>query len=158
MHYQPQMDLATRQLRCVEALVRWDHPQRGLLAADAFISYAERSGLATELRRFVLETSVRQWAAWRDSGIEVELAVNLSALDMLDVSLPDQIEDLVGRYEMPGWKLILEITERALVGDEWRARMVAEGLGQLGVRLCIDDFGTGYSSLASLRSFPIQQV
>ena len=158
MHYQPQMDLATRQLRCVEALVRWDHPQRGLLAADAFISYAERSGLATELRRFVLETSVRQWAAWRDSGIEVELAVNLSALDMLDVSLPDQIEDLVGRYEMPGWKLILEITERALVGDEWRARTVAEGLGQLGVRLSIDDFGTGYSSLASLRSFPIQQV
>ena len=158
MHYQPQMDLATRQLRCVEALVRWNHPQRGLLAADSFISYAERSGLATELRQFVLEASARQWAEWRDSGIEVELAVNLSALDMLDVSLPDQIEDLVHRYEIPGWKLILEITERALVGDEWRARMVAERLGKIGVRLSIDDFGTGYSSLASLRGFPIQQV
>lgn len=158
MHYQPQMDLATRQLRCVEALVRWNHPQRGLLAADSFISYAERSGLATELRQFVLETSARQWAQWRDSGIELELAVNINAVDMLDVSLPDQIEDLIHRYEMPGWKLILEITERALVGDEWRARMVAERLGKIGVRLSVDDFGTGYSSLASLRCLPIRQV
>ena len=158
LHYQPQTDLATRQIRCVEALVRWNHPRRGLLAADEFIAYAERSGLATELRRFVLETSAQQWSDWRDSGMELELAVNLSAVDMLDVSLPDQVEDLIDRYEIPGWNLILEITERALIGDERRARQVAERLGQIGVRLAIDDFGTGYSSLASLRRFPLQQV
>ena len=158
LHYQPQTDLATRQLRCVEALVRWNHPRRGLLAADEFISCAERSGLATELRHFVLETAAQQWSDWRDSGIELELAVNLSAIDMLDVSLPDQIEDLIRRYELPGWNLILEITERTLIGDERRARLVAERLGQIGVRLAIDDFGTGYSSLASLRRFPLQQV
>ena len=158
LHYQPQTDLATRQIRCVEALVRWNHPRRGLLAADEFIAYAERSGLATELRHFVLETSAQQWSDWRDSGIELELAVNLSAVDMLDVSLPDQVEDLIRRYEIPGWNLILEITERALIGDERRARQVAERLGRIGVRLAIDDFGTGYSSLASLRRFPLQQV
>ena len=84
--------------------------------------------------------------------------MNLSAIDMLDVSLPDQIEDLIRRYELPGWNLILEITERTLIGDERRARLVAERLGQIGVRLAIDDFGTGYSSLASLRRFPLQQV
>jgi len=158
LHYQPQADLTTQRIRGVEALLRWDHPQRGLLRAEEFISYAERNGLAIDLRHFVLETSARQWRDWHEIGIDLELAVNLSAVDMLDVSLPDEIEDLIHRYEIPPWNLVLEITERTLIGDERRARHVVDRLAEIGVRLALDDFGTGYSSMASLRSFPIKQV
>lgn len=158
VHYQPQVDLATRAVRGVEALVRWQHPERGLLTADHFIVQAERSGLATELRAFVLETAARQWHEWKRLGIELELAVNLSTVDMLDVSLPDEIASLLERYGIPPWNLILEITERTLVSDEQRTGDIVDRLGQIGARLAIDDFGTGQSSLASLRQFPVQQI
>ena len=158
MHYQPQADLALQQIRAVEALVRWQHPERGLLTAAEFISHAERSGLVRELRHFVLETSARQWSEWRAGGIKLELAVNLSAVDMLDVSLPDEVEDVIARYGIPPWNLVLEITERILVGDERRAGQVIERLNGIGVRLSLDDFGTGYAALASLRKFPVEQV
>ncbi|MEX0850726.1 MAG: bifunctional diguanylate cyclase/phosphodiesterase, partial [Gaiellaceae bacterium] len=158
VYYQPQADLLTRQVRGVEALLRWQHPTRGLIAAGEFIAVAERSGIAKELRRFVLETSARHWREWESVGLNLELAVNLSAIDMLDVSLPDEIADLLDRYSIPPWNLVLEITERTLSGDERRTRQVADRLHELGVRLAIDDFGTGYSSLSSLRRFPIQLV
>ena len=158
MHYQPQADLALQQIRAVEALVRWQHPERGLLSAAEFISHAERSGLVRDLRHFVLETSARQWSEWRARGIDLELAVNLSAVDMLDVSLPDEVEDVIARYGIPPWNLVLEITERILVGDERRAGQVIARLNRIGVRLSLDDFGTGYSALASLRKFPVEQV
>ena len=158
VYYQPQADLLTRQVRGVEALLRWQHPTRGLIVAGEFIAVAERSGIAKELRRFVLETSARQLQEWGRAGINLELAVNLSAIDMLDISLPDEIADLLDRYSIPPWNLVLEITERTLSGDERRTRQVADRLHELGVRLAIDDFGTGYSSLSSLRRFPIQLV
>jgi diguanylate cyclase (GGDEF)-like protein len=158
LHYQPQADLATQQIRGVEALLRWRHPRRGLLPALEFISYAERSGLAKELRHFVLESSAGQWRDWHALGIDLELAVNLSPVDLLDVSLPAHVEELLGRHEIPPWNLILEITERTLSGDERRTRQVIERLAGIGVRLAIDDFGTGYSSLASLRRFAVDQV
>ncbi len=158
VHYQPQSDLLTHRIRGVEALVRWEHPQRGLLTAGEFITDVERSGLAQELRRFVVSTAVRQWQAWHTLGLDLELAVNLSAIDLLDPALPDEIEDATSRHGMPPWNLVLEITERALVRDERRTRQVVEQLGRIGIRFSIDDFGTGYSSLASLRSFPIHQL
>jgi diguanylate cyclase (GGDEF)-like protein len=158
VYYQPQADLLTRQVRGVEALLRWQHPTRGLIAAGEFIAVAERSGIAKELRHFVLETSVRQLQEWEKVGINLELAVNLSAIDMVDVSLPDEIAVLLGRHSVPPWNLVLEITERTLSGDERRTRQVLDRLHELGVRLAIDDFGTGYSSLSRLRQFPIQLV
>jgi diguanylate cyclase (GGDEF)-like protein len=158
VHYQPQSDLLTHRIRGVEALVRWEHPQRGLLAAGEFIADVERSGLAQELRRFVVSTAARQWQDWHALGLDLELAVNLSAIDLLDPALPDEIEDATSRHGMPPWNLVLELTERALVRDERRTRQVVEQLGRIGVRFSIDDFGTGYSSLASLRSFPIHQL
>ena len=158
VHYQPQSDLTTRRIRGVEALLRWEHPEDGLLTADRFISYVERSGLTKDVRQLVLESSIAQWRAWRDLGIDVELAINLCPVDMLDVSLPEDVERLLVRYGLPARRLVLEITERILLADERRVRAVVERLTGIGVRVAVDDFGTGYSSLASLRSFPIRQV
>ena len=158
VYYQPQSDLTTRRIRGVEALLRWEHPESGLLAAREFIEHAERGGLARDIRHLVLETSVRQWQEWNALGVEVELAVNLSPVDALDVSLPDEVSSVLERHRMPPWRLVLEITERTLIADERRARRVLTALSEIGVRLAIDDFGTGYSSLSSLRRFGVQQI
>jgi len=158
VHFQPQSDLTTRRIRGVEALLRWEHPRDGLLTANRFINYVERSGLSRMARQLVLERSIAQWREWHGHGIDLELSINLSSVDMLDVSLPEDVETLLHRYGVPADRLILEITERTLVADERRARAVIERLIALGVRIAIDDFGTGYSSLASLLSFPIRQV
>jgi diguanylate cyclase (GGDEF)-like protein len=158
VHFQPQVDLATRQVRGVEALLRWQHPKRGFLTAGEFVQEAEQSGLSRELRRFVLESSARCWRNWNDLGLCLEVSVNLSAIDLLDASLPDEVAVLLDAYEIPPWNLVLEITERTLVVDERRTRGVIDSLRQLGVRIAIDDFGVGYSSLASLQRFPILVV
>ena len=158
VYYQPLVDLSTRTVRGVESLIRWQHPKHGLLTADAFIRQAERSGLTKAIRRFVLEATALKWREWKSRGIDLELAVNLGAIDMLDISLPDEIEDLLERHGIQPWNLVLEITERTLIGDEWRTAQVIDRLDQIGVRLAIDDFGTGYSSLASLLRFPVHQV
>ena len=158
VHYQPQADFLTHQIRGVEALARWEHPERGLIPACEFIADAERGGLAQELRRFVVKEAMLQWRIWYEHGFDLELAVNLSGLDLLDPALPDEIEFVAARHGVPHWNLVLEITERALIADERRARDVVQRLDEMGVGLAIDDFGTGFSSLASLRTFPIRQV
>jgi diguanylate cyclase (GGDEF)-like protein len=158
VYFQPQVDLVTRQVRGVEALLRWQHPTRGLLAAGEFVQEAERSGLAKEIRRFVLETSAACWRAWSGLGIHLEVSVNLGAVDLLDATLPDEVAAVLDAYGIPPWNLVLEITERTLVVDERRTRDVVDALRELGVRLAIDDFGIGSSSLASLRRFPVQIV
>jgi diguanylate cyclase (GGDEF)-like protein len=158
VHYQPQADLATRRVRAVEALLRWQHPERGLLPAADFVRIAEDSGLVTALDRFVLETAASQWQQWNSRGIKLELSVNVAAVDLLDVSLPDHVGALLQRYELPPEQLVLEITERSLLGDERRVSEVLERLNGIGVRLAIDDFGTGYSSLAYLQRLPVRQV
>jgi diguanylate cyclase (GGDEF)-like protein len=158
VHYQPQADLATGAIRGAEALLRWQHPDHGLLPADEFISYAERSGIIAELDRFVLETATSQWLEWNKLGLQPDLAVNLAAADLLDEELPAEIAALLRSASMPAHFLVLEITERALLRDENRTRRVLERLNAVGVRLAIDDFGVGYSSLDYLRRLPIQQV
>ncbi len=158
VYYQPQADLATRSIRGVEALVRWRHPTRGVLAAGEFIQTAEQSGIITELGRFVLATALGQWREWRQEGLTLDVAVNLSTIDLLDLSLPGSITDLLIEYGMPAEYLVLEITERTLLHDELQARKVLRQLDRIGVRLAIDDYGTGYSSLAMLRRLPVQQV
>jgi diguanylate cyclase (GGDEF)-like protein len=158
VYYQPQADLATGAVRGVEALVRWRHPERGLLDAGAFIECAEKGGLIGEIGRFVIETAAGQWQSWHRIGIKVDLAVNLSAVDLLDPQLPAELEDLLARYEMPPDYLVLEITERNLVRAEQSAGQVLEQLHRLGARLAIDDYGTGYSSLAYVRNLHAHQV
>jgi diguanylate cyclase (GGDEF)-like protein len=158
VYFQPQVDLVTRQARGVEALLRWQHPERGLLAAGAFVQEAERSGLAKELRRFVLESSARCWRDWNELGLTLEVSVNIGPVDLLDTSLPNEVAELLEVYGVPPWNLILEITERTLIADERRTHEVIGALRGLGVRLAMDDFGAGYSSLASLQRFPLQIV
>ena len=158
VHYQPLADIATGSICGVEALVRWQHPERGLLAAGEFIATAERSGIVTQISRHVLATSVQQWQCWSRQGIRLDVAVNLSAFDLLDLALPREIASLLAAHEMPPERLVLEITERTLLQDERQARTVLTQLNELGIRAAIDDYGTGYSSLASLRQLPIQQV
>jgi diguanylate cyclase len=158
VYYQPQADLTTRAIRGVEALLRWQHPSRGLLNAGVFIAQAERSGIAKALTRFVLQTAGRQWQEWSALPIRPDLAVNLSTIDLLDTTLADEISALLDEYGIPAENLVLEITERTLVADPRRARSLLERLDEIGVRIAIDDFGTGTSSLATLRDYPIRQI
>jgi diguanylate cyclase (GGDEF)-like protein len=158
VHYQPQVDVGTGAVRGVEALVRWQHPERGLLAAAEFIGAAERTDLMSELGRFVLREATQQWRRWRNQGLVFDLAVNLSTIDLLDLTLPGTIVDLLIEHGMPADRLTLEITETTLLRDEERSDRVLRELEQIGVSLAIDDYGTGYSSLAMLRKLPIHQV
>jgi diguanylate cyclase (GGDEF)-like protein len=158
VHYQPQADLTTRAIRGVEALVRWEHPTRGMLMPEVFIPLAERSGLITELDRYVLEQAVVDWQDICTQGVVVDLAVNLSPVDLLDAEYAEQIDDLLNRHVMLGEYLVLEVTERTLIGDDRRTLEGVRRLSATGVRLSIDDFGTGYSSLAYLSKLPFRQV
>jgi EAL domain-containing protein (putative c-di-GMP-specific phosphodiesterase class I) len=158
LHYQPQLDVATGRLRGVEALVRWQHPDRGLLGPGEFVPVAEGSGLVKELTRAVLGEATRQWHAWDETGLDLDVAVNLTAIDLLDLSLPDDVAQALSRYGMPVARLALELTETTLMVDETRSGEVLGRLRHLGVRLAIDDFGSGYSSLAYLKRLPVHEV
>jgi diguanylate cyclase len=158
LHYQPVIDIASRTTLGAEALVRWEHPTRGLLYPDAFLPVVEQSGLMHAVTRLVLRDVVRQLATWRADGLDIVVAVNLSASDLLDDSLADRIEALLAEHSLPGRVLKLEITESVLMLDPERARSVLEALRRLGVRIALDDYGTGYSSLAYLRDLPVDEL
>ncbi|MFZ0322957.1 MAG: EAL domain-containing protein [Actinomycetes bacterium] len=158
VHYQPKIDTQTSHVGGVEALVRWNHPTRGLLFPDAFLQLAEDSGLMRELTMAVLEQSLDQVRAWRDSGCDLTVAVNLSPSSLVDLELPDMVWRTLVERELPAAVLELEITEDFLMGDRERARDILERLRDLGIRVAVDDFGTGYSSLAYLRELPIDEL
>jgi diguanylate cyclase len=154
--YQPQAGLQRGDIVGAEALVRWNHPTRGLLPPGEFVPFAERTGLGRRLSRYVLEAAVRQLACWRDdSDAPPRVAVNLSMVDLLDLGLPDEVERLVAEAEIPADRLELEITESVIMADPVRVGAVLERLREVGVALAIDDFGTGYSSLAYLKNLPV---
>ena len=159
VHYQPRVDLRTGTLDGVEALVRWQHPTRGLLAPDAFIEAAEQSGLIRDLGARVLEETVRQAAAWdrlMPAGQpSLNIAVNLSTRQLADRRLVQRVEGILDRYALAPGRLTLELTETALMHDPDGAHNTLTALKQLGVELAVDDFGTGYSSLSYLQRFPI---
>ncbi|MEA2783765.1 MAG: hypothetical protein QOK29_5361, partial [Rhodospirillaceae bacterium] len=158
LHYQPKVDARTRSVTGVEALVRWQHPERGLLAPAAFLPLVEDAGLMPELTTAVLIRALGQVAAWRDQGRHLRVAVNLSPSSLVDVELPNQIFGLLERFRLTPESLELEITEDSLLGDRERARSILAHLRALGVRVAVDDFGTGYSSLAYLRELPIDEL
>ena len=154
--YQPQARLQDGKIIGAEALVRWNHPTRGLVPPGAFVPFAERTGLGRRLSRFVLETAVVQLACWRDdSDAPPRVAVNLSMVDLLDLALPDEVERLLAEAGVDASRLELEITEGVIMADPVRVGSVLERLREVGVKLAIDDFGTGYSSLAYLKSLPV---
>ncbi len=158
LHYQPKVDLSTNLVCGVEALVRWEHPERGLVAPEEFIPLAEQSGMINTLTERVLEAGLRQQHAWTRTGIKLVVAVNLSARNLQDLDLPDKIAGLLKTWSVgPEW-LELEITESAIMADPTRALKVLTALHVMGVRLTIDDYGTGYSSLAYLRRLPVNEL
>ncbi len=158
VHYQPKVDLDTGDVRSVEALVRWDHPTRGLLHPDAFLDVAEDAGLMRALTQVVLEIALDQAVVWHADGRQLTIAVNLSASSLVDADLPDQIAVMLAARNLPPGVLQLEITEDALMVDRDRARNILTRLRAGGVQISVDDYGTGYSSLSYLRDLPIDEL
>jgi diguanylate cyclase (GGDEF)-like protein len=158
LHFQPQVDVATGQLLGVEALTRWQHPTRGLIMPDEFVPVAEATGLITPMTAHVLRAAVRKIAEWRDRGLELSVAVNLSARSFLDGGFVDEIPEILEEFGVSASQLGLEITESMIVGDPQRARSVLQQLAAMGITLAIDDFGTGYSSLAYLKQLPVHEI
>jgi diguanylate cyclase len=158
VHYQPKVQTDDLSVWGAEALVRWQHPELGLLPPAAFVSAVEQTGLISALTRSVLERSIWQCAAWRDAGQDLSVAVNLSARNLLDPGLPREIERMLSACHLPPDALELEITERMIMSDPDRAIAILTRLSDLGVRLSVDDFGTGYSSLANLKRLPISEL
>ncbi len=158
LHYQPTIDVTGRRVRMVEALARWQHPDLGLLPPEQFIPLAEQTGLIVPLTRWVLDTAVRQVRAWRDEGLDLGVAVNLSARTLRDPELSDAIAGLLEAHDVPADKLRVEVTESMVMADLPAAVEVLTRLSQLGVRVAIDDFGTGYSSLTHLKRLPVDEI
>jgi diguanylate cyclase (GGDEF)-like protein len=153
LHYQPKVCLETGEPVGVEALVRWEHPTRGLLFPDAFIPVAERTGAVADLTRWVVD---RALAECRE--LELPVAVNLAAANIVDVTLPAAIGAALERHRVPAHRLVCEISEHTVMADPVRASDVLDGLRALGVGLSLDDFGTGHSSLAYLKRLPLDEV
>ena len=158
LHYQPKVALGSGEVIGVEALVRWQHPTRGLLPPADFVPLAERTGAVAGLTRWVVDAALAQSRAWRDRGIDLPIAVNLAAANIVDAGLPDTIAVLLERHGVPGDRLECEISEHTVMADPVRATDVLARLRALGVRLSLDDFGTGHSSLAYLKQLPLDEV
>ena len=158
LYYQPKATLRTGDISGVEALVRWKHPDRGMISPDQFIPLAERSGLINLLSMWVLKTALRQVADWKRMGLVMPVSVNLSARDLIDVRLPDEIERALHEAKVASELLEVEITESVLTADPARARAIVTRIGELGPTTTIDDFGAGYSSLAYLKNLPVHAL
>jgi diguanylate cyclase (GGDEF)-like protein/PAS domain S-box-containing protein len=155
---QPIVDLRGNRLAGAEALIRWQHPERGLVAPDAFIPVAEETDLIMDIGRWILEAVCRQLAAWRDEGRDLYISLNVSARQIPDGLPPDRIVDTLTRHGLEPSRLVLEITEGALLADIGGAQLWLKRVRELGLRVYLDDFGTGYSSLSYLKRFPVDTL
>jgi diguanylate cyclase (GGDEF)-like protein len=158
LYYQPKIDIVTARVVHAEALVRWNHPKHGVMRPDEFIPLAEQSGKIGLITKWVIRKAIGQCAAWRREGLDLTVAVNLSALDLFDSELPTFISGLLSDAALPPEKLVLEITESAVMKDATRAQKILADLKRRGLCLAIDDFGTGYSSLAHLKRLPVDEL
>lgn len=158
LHYQPKLALPTGAVDGVEALVRWQHPTRGLLFPDAFLELAESAGLMAQLTAQVVDRALAQCRAWADAGRSLTMAVNVSPSNLVDEEFPDQVRGLLATHGLPASALVLEVTESLLMEDRERAVRVLSRLRDDGVGVAIDDYGTGYSSLAYLASLPVTEL
>jgi predicted signal transduction protein with EAL and GGDEF domain len=158
VHFQPKAIASSRQIVGVEALVRWRHPELGLLPPAQFVPLTEQAGLARALTRRVLDLALRQCSAWRGAGHDLHVAVNTTVADLLDSKFPGEVEAALATHGLPAQALVLEVTENSVMSDPVRINDVLARLGELGVRLSLDDYGTGYSSLAHLNTLPVGEV
>ena len=158
LHYQPKVDVATRDVRHAEALLRWTHPTLGRIGPDEFIPLAERAGLVGVLTRWVVDRAFADMASWRAGGIDVGVAINLSAIDLADPELPGVVLERLRHHGVPSTQVIVEVTESAVLADLDRAIASLNVLRADGLRVSVDDFGTGQSSLGQLKHLPADEL
>ena len=158
LDYQPIMDLNSGEVKAAEALVRWNHPRRGLIMPGEFITLTEQANLIKPLTTWVLEAAARECSQWLKQGYDFSVAVNLSSRSLHDKQHPGRLMRIVEEHGLPPERLIIELTESAIISDPISAREILEGFHQVGVTLAIDDFGTGYSSLSALKKLPLQII
>lgn len=158
LYYQPQVDMKTQEVEGVEVLLRWLHPNLGFISPDQFIPMAEKNGLIKKLTMWVLEKALQQSKKWSDEGMILQISVNLSAANLQDLDLCENVKALLNKYKHDTKKLTLEITESFIMSNPTRAMETLNQLSSIGVRLSIDDFGTGYSSLAYLKLLPVNEI
>jgi len=158
LHYQPKINISSGNVVGAEALIRWQHPQHGLLSPDAFIPLAEHTRLIGPLTCHILDTALAQAAIWAKAGWALVIAVNLSARNLADHHLPEQVAELLAAHQVPAELLQLEVTETAVITDPARAQHVLQQLSDLGISISLDDFGAGYTSLSQLKTLPISEL
>ncbi len=158
LYVQPKLDLASGAVVGLESLMRWQHPLRGMVYPDEFITFAEQTGFIRSITQWVLEQSAALCAELTQQGLALKVSVNLSTRDLSDPELPLKFAEILSRYHLPAATFCLEITESAIMDDPMRALETLEHLHQTGAELSIDDFGTGYSSLAYLKRLPVDEL
>jgi diguanylate cyclase len=158
LHYQPQARLDDGSIAAAEALIRWQHPTRGLLGPAEFVPLAQHTGLIGPLTLYVIEQALAQARQWRDEGLDLGVAVNIAARNLIDPDFSEAVRDLIACSGLDPQMLELELTESAVLTDPRRAATVLGQLEKIGVRLAIDDFGTGYTSLAYLHQLPVHRI
>ncbi len=158
LHYQPQVEISTGRVVSVEALVRWNDPERGLISPAEFIPVAEQTAVMHPLTLTVLDSAIAQSRSWLEEGVHLMVSVNISATNLLDEMLPDVVNQLLQRHRVPAEYLRLEMTENVLMSDPARAMKAIQELSDLGVEIALDDFGTGYSSLSYLKTLAVDEL
>lgn len=158
LHFQPQINLADGKPVGVEALIRWNHPEKGMIFPDQFISVAEHSGLINALTNLVLDQALEEYIVWRKHGYRGTISVNLSAINLENPGLLNNISSRLAKHNVPPEHLILELTESTVMANPEQSLRILEKIYNMGIKLAIDDFGTGYSSLAYLKRFPVYEI
>ena len=158
LHYQPQIHMLTGKIIGVEALIRWQHPELGLIYPDRFIPLAEDKGMIGGITRWVIEQAVKQKQQWREQGLDILVSVNISAVDITSLTLPEHLAELLADNRLDPTMLMLEVTESALMSELVTSLDILTRLRLKGVGLSIDDFGTGYSSLSQLHRVPFTEM
>ena len=158
LYFQPKLDLSTGEIYGAEALVRWQHPELGLLFPDSFIPAVEQAGSIAHLTRWVLREAVARCAAWRNQGVNLSVAVNMSVDDLTDEYLPYYLLEVTQKHQLAPHTLTLEVTESAIMYNVQKSLAVVNCIHELGFRLAIDDFGTGHSALSQLKRLPVDEI
>jgi EAL domain-containing protein (putative c-di-GMP-specific phosphodiesterase class I) len=159
LYYQPQIDLTSHKIIGAEALIRWVHPQKGMIPPDTFIPIAEESGLIVAINKWVIQTACRQNRTWEKAGFDpIRIAVNLSGYQLAKQNIIQVIRDALQEADLDAKYLEIEITENILMQDNEDTVWILQGMKDLGLKIALDDFGTGYSSLNYLTSFPVDVI
>jgi len=158
VYYQPKVDISSRKVVAAEALIRWQHPEKGLIQPDLFIPMAEQTGIIHPFTAWLIDKASSQIRQWQDKGIHLVVAINLAPRNLLEADLPKRLSHALNHWHIHPSSLMLEITERGIIAEPQRALAILDRIHDLGMSISIDDFGTGYSSLEYLKDLPIDEL